>query len=148
MKRVSALLIFAVAISAMSVACVATAHKIKDSGSIAGTINYPKKPVPSMRVCAFNTETKATSCVKTKAGQTKYSIKALPAAEYYVLANMSQAEFKVGGHMLQVQCIRAPCPALLNSVMLKAKEVKTDIHLNGFYTNREDFPRLPTPKKP
>ncbi len=146
MKRVSALLVFAVAASAMSVACVATAHKIKDSGSIAGTINYPKKPVPSMRVCALNTQTKAVSCVKTRAGQTKYLIKGLIAAEYQVLANVKDNELRVGGHMLQVQCIRAPCPALLNSVLLKAKESKTGIHLNGFYPSREDFPALPSGK--
>jgi hypothetical protein len=143
MKRTSALLIFAIVACVGSTTSVAASNKIKDSGSIAGVIHYPGKQIPSMRVCAFNTETKATSCIKTKEGQTNYFIKSLPVAEYYILADIAQGELKVGGHMLQVQCIRAPCPALLKSLKLKARQKMVGVDLNNFYQSREDFPLLP-----
>ena len=146
MKRISFLLMFSVAACATNAPSANTAAKINANSNITGLIQFPGKAVPAMRVCALNTQTKAISCVKTKAGQTKYLIKGLVAAEYQILANVKNNELRVGGHMLQVQCIRAPCPALLNSVLLKAKESKTGIHLNGFYPSREDFPVLPSGK--
>ena len=147
MKRISFLLMFGIAACAANTPSAMTAAKIKANSTVAGLIQFPEKVIPSMRICALNTQTKAISCVKTKAGQTKYLIKGLVAAEYQVLANVKDNELRVGGHMLQVQCIRAPCPALLKSVLLKAKESKTDIHLNGFYRSREDFPTLPPSKR-
>ena len=142
MKRASLILLMIV-FTACAANTGTSATKPIGASTVAGLIQFPGKVVPAMRICALNTQTKAISCVKTKAGQTKYLIKGLVAAEYQILANVKDNELRVGGHMLQVQCIRAPCPALLNSVLLKAKESKTAIHLNGFYRSREDFPTLP-----
>ena len=143
MKRMGLLCILGFVACATNTPSATTVTKPRGTSTVAGLIQFPGKAVPAMRVCALNTQTKAVSCVKTRAGQTKYLIKGLVAAEYQVLANVKDNELRVGGHMLQVQCIRAPCPALLNSVLLKAKESKTGIHLNGFYPSREDFPALP-----
>lgn len=148
MKLASLVLIFSVSAYAANAPSATTVVKAKGNSSISGLIQYPAKPLPAMQVCAFNTQTRAASCIKTKTGQTQYSIKGLVTAEYQIIANLTSGELRVGGHMLQVQCIRAPCPALLSSVALKAKEARTGIHLNGFYASREDFPLLPTAKKP
>ena len=142
MKQMSLLLLLGSVACAANTPSAMTAAKIKANSTVAGLIQFPGKVIPSMRICALNTQTKSISCVKIRAGQTKYLIKGLVAAEYQILANVKDNELRIGGHMLQVQCIRAPCPALLNTVLLKTKESKTDIHLNGFYRSREDFPTL------
>lgn len=141
MKRASLVLLMIV-FTACAANTGTSATKPLGASTVAGLIQFPGKAVPAMRICVLNTQTKAISCVKTKAGQTKYSIKGLVAAEYQILATLKDNEFRVGGHMLQVQCIRAPCPALLKSILLKPKESKTDVHLNGFYPSRADFPTL------
>ena len=142
MKRISLLLIFSVAACAANSLLATSVAKQKGNSSIAGIIQYPEKTIPAMQVCALNTQTQATSCVKTRAGQTQYFIKALPAADYYILANLVQVPLKVGGHMVLVQCIRAPCPALLKEVSVAPKQALSNINLNGFYDSREDFPVL------
>lgn len=141
MKRASLLLMFIVASCAANPS--KTTPQANENGSIGGVIRYPGHVVPAIRVCALDMQTKAASCVKTTAGQSSYSIKGLPAAEYYLVADIEQWQFKTGGHVLQVQCIRAPCPALLKAVELKAGESLAGIDLNGFYVSREDFPALP-----
>lgn len=142
MKRISLLTMLALVACAINTPDT-TAGKAKDIGSIGGIIQYPGKTIPSMRICAFNTETHKTVCVKIKAGQSKYRIANLAAAEYQIIAEIQQGKMKIAGHMLQVQCIRAPCPALLNSVSLQTGQALDEIHLNGFYESREDFPMLP-----
>lgn len=148
MKRIGLLLLFGFSACAANTPSATTVIKVKANSSIAGQIQYPAKVIPAMQVCAFNTKTQTSSCIKTKTRQTRYLIKGLAASEYQVIANLASSELRVGGHMLQVQCIRAPCPALLKSFALTAKETKIDIHLNGFYAAREDFPLQPTPKTP
>jgi hypothetical protein len=148
MKLASLVLIFSVSACAANTPSATTVVKAKGNSSISGQIQYPAKQVPAMQVCAVNTQTQAATCIKTKTGQTKYLIEGLAAAEYQIIANLTSGELHIGGHMLQVQCIRAPCPALLNSLVLKANEPKTDIHVNGFYASREDFPMVSTAKKP
>ena len=146
MNQADLLLLFGFSACVANTPSTTTAVKAKGDNSIAGQIQYPAKVVPAMQVCAINTQTQATCYIKIKAGQTKYLIIDLAAAEYQVLASVKDNELRVGGHRLQVQCIRAPCPALLNSVLLKAKESKTGTHLNGFYPSRADFPTVPAGK--
>jgi hypothetical protein len=142
MKRICLLLMFGVVACAANTPSTRPALTVKGNGSIAGIIQYPEKTIPAMQVCALNTQTQTTSCIKTRAGQAQYLIKGLPAADYYVLANMGQGPLKVGGHMVQVQCIRAPCPALLKAISVTPKQALSNINLNGFYSSREDFPVL------
>jgi len=119
----------------------------KATGSIAGAVQSPIKAVPAMRICALNAETRAATCIKTASGQSKYRIENLPAADYRIVAGIEQGQYKLGGHMLQVQCIRAPCPAMLKTVSLTSGQVLDNIDLNGFYEARDDFPVLPAEKK-
>ncbi|MGH8049675.1 MAG: hypothetical protein ACRERV_14520 [Methylococcales bacterium] len=142
MKRISLLTILALVACAINTPDT-TAGKPKDNGSIGGMIQYPGQAIPPMRICAFNAETQKAACVKIKAGEPKYRIANLPAAEYQIIAKVEQAKMKVGGHMLQVQCIRAPCPALLKSVSLQTGQALAEVPLNGFYESRNDFPVLP-----
>jgi len=99
-----------------------------------------------MQVCALNTKTQVTSCIKTKAGQTKYLIQGLVTAEYQVLANLTSSELRVVGHMLQVQLIRAPCPALL-SVLAESKRDKNRYSSEWFLTGQRRLPNITGGKK-
>ncbi|MEO8002732.1 MAG: carboxypeptidase-like regulatory domain-containing protein [Arenimonas sp.] len=145
MKRASLLLMFIVASCAANPSTKIS--RVIESGGISGVIRYPGDVVPAIRVCALDTQTKAVTCITTKTGQASYSIKGLPAAEYYLVGEIEQWQFKTAGHVLQVQCIRAPCPALLKAVQLEAGQSLADIDLNGFYITREDFPVLPEENK-
>ena len=113
-----------------------------DTGSISGKIAYPSEVTPLMRICAVRTGVGAPICITSLAGQTHYRIERLPAGEYQVQATLSEGEMRVGGHMLPVQCIRAPCPEQLKSVSLSAGAELTGIDLNEFYAAREDFSPL------
>lgn len=141
MKRMSLLAMLAL------VACAANNHGTmnnrKDAGIIGGIIQYPGHVVPAVRVCAFDTQTQALTCIKTAAGQSKYQIKNLPAADCQIIASLEQWQYKTGAHVMQVQCIRAPCPAMLKTVSLQAGQALDKIDLNGFYESRDDFPELP-----
>ena len=145
MKRISLLTMLALVACAINTPDT-TAGKAKDAGSISGTIQYAGQVVPRMRICAFNTEMQKTHCVKIKAGQSKYRITDLAAAEYQIIAEIWQGKMKVAGHMQQVQCIRAPCPAMLKPVLLQTGQALGEIHINGFYESRKDFPVLPKGK--
>jgi len=145
MKQANLLLMFILASCAANPST--KTQQAKENASIGGVISYPGHVVPTIRVCALDTQTKAATCVMTKAGQASYSIKGLPAAEYYLVADIEQWQYKTAGHVLQVQCIRAPCPALLKAVELNAGQSLTGIDLNGFYISREDFPALPAENK-
>ncbi|GEM_PF-2715426 len=141
MKRMSLLAVLALAACATNTN--GTVNHIKNVGSIGGIIQYPGHVVPAVRVCALDTQTQAVSCIKTAAGQSKFQIKNLPAADYQIIASIEQWQFKTGAHVMQVQCIRAPCPAMLKTVSLQAGQALDQIDLNGFYESRDDFPELP-----
>jgi len=131
MKRIGLLAMLALA------SCAMNTHdkidKLIDDGSIAGVIQYPGHVVPALRICALNPQTQAAVCIKTSAGQSKYQIKNLPAADYQIIASIEQWQFKTGAHVMQVQCIRAPCLAMLKTVSLQAGQALDKIDLNGFY---------------
>ena len=105
------------------------------TGSIAGHIQHPAHAIPAMRIC-----------VRTQHGQGRYRIDGLPADDYVVIAETTEgtALYRVGGHMQQVQCIRAPCPEMPKSVTVTPGATVDGIDLNGFYDRRDDFPALPT----
>jgi hypothetical protein len=55
---------------------------------------------------------------------------------------VDDASLPVAGHVHEVQCIRAPCPAQLATLeVVQGKEIAT-ADLNGFYAERPDFPLL------
>jgi hypothetical protein len=116
-------------------------------GSIAGKIAHPAHVVPAMRICAIGSGAPQQArrvCVRTKRDQTTYRIDGLPADEYIVIAQTESgpAQYRIGGHMQQVQCIRAPCPAMPASVTVSEKAHVDGVDLNDFYDAREDFPAL------
>lgn len=118
------------------------------TGSIAGHIQHPAHAIPAMRICAIGSGAPAEAtriCVRTPRGQGRYRIDGLPADEYVVIAETSDgtALYRVGGHMQQVQCIRAPCPEMPKSVTVTPGATVDGIDLNGFYDRRDDFPALP-----
>ncbi len=118
------------------------------AGSIAGHILHPAHAIPAMRICAIGSGAPAEAtriCVRTQRGQGRYRIDGLPADDYVVIAETSDgtALYRVGGHMQQVQCIRAPCPEMPKSVTVAPGTAVDGIDLNGFYDRRDDFPALP-----
>jgi hypothetical protein len=117
------------------------------TGSIAGHIQHPAHAIPPMRICAIGSgaPTEATRiCVRTQRAQGSYRIDGLPADDYVVIAETSDGTtlYRVGGHMQQVQCIRAPCPEMPKSVTVTPGATVDGIDLNGFYDRRDDFPAL------
>jgi hypothetical protein len=48
----------------------------------------------------------------------------------------------VAGHVQEVQCIRAPCPARLAALQITGGKDIATADLNGFYAERADFPKL------
>jgi hypothetical protein len=114
-------------------------------GSIAGKIAHPAHAVPAMRICAIGSgapDQARRICVRTKRDQTAYRIDGLPADEYIVIAQTDggPAQYRIGGHMRQVQCIRAPCPAMPASVTVSENAQLEGIDINQFYDRRDDFP--------
>jgi hypothetical protein len=109
-------------------------------GAIGGRIEYPAGVAPAMRICAIAGD--ARNCVDIPAGRTLYRIGNLPDGDYQVVARVEDGKTPVAGHVKQVQCIRAPCPAQLETLQVaQGKEIAT-ADLNGFYEQREDFPAL------
>lgn len=116
-------------------------------GVIEGAIQHPAHVVPAMRICAIGSGAPAEArrvCVDTRRGQGRYRIAGLPADDYIVIAETADdsAMYRVGGHMQQVQCIRAPCPELPKSVTVGEDATVDGIDLNRFYDARDDFPSL------
>jgi len=117
------------------------------SGSISGKIAYPSETTPDMRICAVPAGGSLHACVQAKAGDTVYRIDHLAPADYLVVAQLHEGDMRVGGHMYQVQCIRAPCPAHLQAVTVAPGASVADIDINEFYAAMNDFPVLPADEK-
>lgn len=143
MKIISLFATMMLAACAMNTPSATPVENVKETAMIGGVIQYPGQALPSLRICALDRQTQGATCVKTKSGESRYRIANLPAGDYQIIAEARQGHLKVGGHMLQVQCIRAPCPAQLKSVSLQPGQVLEQIDLNGFYESREDFPAMP-----
>lgn len=123
----------------------------KDSmtGSIEGRIAHPAHVVPPMRICAIGSGQSAKSiCVRTGRSQASYRIDGVVPGDYIVIAATvtgagGDGGYRIGGHVQQVQCIRAPCPEMPVSLNLSPGAHLTGIDINGFYDQRDDFPALP-----
>jgi hypothetical protein len=111
--------------------------------SISGDIQYPMQRIPPMRICAISDENKTHACVETKAGEKTYAIQNLPPANYIVIVEAHGGKLPVAAHVAPVQCIRAPCPDLPKVITIAAGSRLTNIHINGFYDARSDFPKMP-----
>ena len=112
-------------------------------GSIRGAIRYPDGDAPAMRICAIHGQGAIHGCVETTAGASNYRIDHLPAADYVVIAQPHAGALRAGGHVQQVQCIRAPCPQMPAQVFVAGGAQLMEIDINGFYPAREDFPQMP-----
>lgn len=103
--------------------------------------------VPAMRICALSDKTVASPapdvCIQTRAGADRYTLAGLRAGTYQIVAKVNDGAAEVGGHVRPVQCIRAPCPDMLAEVTVAAGEQRDGIHLDGFSSERADFPALP-----
>ena len=124
----------------------APATRSAAGGSIAGRIAYDAGPAPAMRICAIGSGDPADAaarCVRTAAGATAYRIDGLGDDDYNVFAWTTTSPPRVGGHVRQVQCIRAPCPPMPESVTVAGGARVDGVDLDGFYDRREDFPPPP-----
>ena len=109
-------------------------------GAIGGRIQYPQGVAPDMRICAITGV--AQRCIDSPAGRTLYRIGELPDGEYQVVARVRDPALPVAGHVQEVQCIRAPCPARLATLAITGGKEVASADLNGFYAERSDFPTL------
>jgi hypothetical protein len=109
-------------------------------GALGGRIQYPEGVAPAMRICALSAG--ASQCIDSPAGRTLYRIGELPDGEYQVVARVEDATLPIAGHVQQVQCITAPCPAQLKTRSIENGKEIADADLNGFYASRPDFPLL------
>ena len=112
------------------------------SASISGKIAYPSEVVPAMRICAMPAQG-TPSCIEHAAGDQLYRIDHLATGTYNVVAWLSEGDMRVAGHVHQVQCIRAPCPDMLNSVVATKGADVSGVDITGFYPARADFPAQP-----
>lgn len=116
-------------------------------GMITGRIAYDDGAAPALRICAIGSGDPATSrhvCTTTAAGATEYRLTGVPADDYGVFAWTRSGPSRVGGHVQQVQCIRAPCPPMPMDVTVGSGARVDGVDLNGFYDSRDDFPPMPT----
>jgi len=142
----SAAFVAALVATLSSGACATPAGDGAKTGSIAGRILHPAHVVPALRICAIGSgaTTRATRiCVRTRAHEGRYRIDGLPPGEYILIAATTESLYRVGGHMQQVQCIRAPCPEMPKPVTVAPAAIVDDIDLNRFYERRDDLPALP-----
>lgn len=114
-------------------------------GSIAGVINHPAHTVPAMRICALSTRPgrEPHRCIDSRAAADTYRIDGLPPGDYQVFAEVGTGMYRSGGHVQQVQCIRAPCPELPKTVTVTPGALLDGINLTFFDEARADFPALP-----
>ena len=115
------------------------------TGTIAGRILHPAHVVPALRICAIGSGAPAEAkriCIDTRPSQDTYRIERLPPDDYIVIAAAGTGPYRVGGHMQQVQCIRAPCPDMPASVTVAAGANVTGIDIKNFYEKRDDFPAM------
>lgn len=144
-------LVFAAALSAGSGCARSQPHADEaptgngKTGAIEGRILHPAHVVPALRICAIGsgapTDAKKV-CIDTRPSQDRYRIDGLPPDDYVVIAAADKGVYRIGGHMQQVQCIRAPCPDMPASVTVAAGANVAGIDINGFYDKRDDFPAI------
>ena len=138
-----------IALSLLASGCAGAERRSADAerdartGTIEGDIQHPAHVIPAMRICAIGSGKEAPRvCVQTRRDQSTYRIDGLAPDDYIVIAAGSGL-YRIGGHVLQVQCIRAPCPDMPASVTVAAGAKVSGIDINGFYERRDDFPAMP-----
>lgn len=117
-----------------------------DAGRIEGVIRHPAHALPAMRVCALSTAPtrEPHRCTTTRAGADRYRIDGLPPGDYQVFAEVAKGMHRIGGHVQQVQCIRAPCPEQPKTITVTSGAMQGGIDLTFFDDARADFPALPS----
>lgn len=115
-------------------------------GGIGGAIAFADGAAPALRICALG-EADARGviprrCVDTPTGARAYRIDGLAPGAYSVLAETRDARRLSGGHLQQVQCIRAPCPEMPATVNVTAGNTTDGIVVGGFQAHRDDLPAL------
>jgi hypothetical protein len=138
------------ALSMFASGCAGSEPRAADSlndtqiGSIEGRILHPGHVIPPMRICAIGSGESAKSiCVRTGRDQGSYRIDGVVPGDYIVIGAGGDGIYRIGGHVHQVQCIRAPCPEMPVSLNVSHGANLTGIDINGFYDQRDDFPTLP-----
>lgn len=152
-------LAYLLALSVIASGCVGAEPRAADArddsrndsqaGSIEGHIAHPAHVIPAMRICAIGSGESAQSiCVRTGRDQGSYRIDGVVPGDYIVIGASvigagGDGFYRIGGHVQQVQCIRAPCPEMPVSLSISPGAHLTGIDINGFYDQRDDFPPLP-----
>lgn len=122
----------------------ADARNDSRTGSIEGRIMHPAHVIPPMRICAIGSGQSAKSvCVRTRHHQSAYRIDGIDPGDYVVISSRIGGFHQIGGHVQQVQCIRAPCPDMTVPLSISPGARLTGIDINGFYDKRDDFPPMP-----
>ncbi len=119
----------------------------QSGGMIEGRIHHPAHVIPPMRICAVGSGAPDEAkhlCVQTQRDQANYRIDGVPADDYIVIAQTKNGAplYRIGGHMQQVQCIRAPCPEMPANVTVAENARVDGVDINRFYDKRDDFPAL------
>lgn len=115
------------------------------TGRIEGAIRHPAHVVPAMRICAIGSGAPAQArrvCIQTGNGQDRYRIDGLPPDDYVVVANATDGLYRIGGHLQQVQCIRAPCPPMPAPITLSAGAQVRDADIGHFQDRNDQLPAL------
>jgi hypothetical protein len=112
-------------------------------GAIGGRIDFPGGVAPAMRICATTGE--AERCIDSPAGRTLYRIGELPDGSYDVVASVEDPKLPFGGHVQQVQCVRAPCPSQRVTLEIVGGKQIATADINAFYATRDEFPAEPLP---
>lgn len=138
-------LLLCLAASTVLAACsgVGAPRVERGNASISGRIVYPSEVTPAMRVCAVRAPEAAPLCLDSRAGRTHFTLKGLPAGDYQIVAKLAEGDIRVGGHVQEVQCVRAPCLNPLKTISVAAGERVSGADLNEFDAAREDFPTIP-----
>lgn len=116
------------------------------TGSIEGVLKHPAHVVPAMRVCALSRPPthKPYRCTTTRAGADRYRIEGLPPGHYRVFAEAAEGQYRFGGYVDVLMCVRSPCPQPAIPVEVTRGATLRGIDITYFRDARERFPALPS----
>ena len=119
-------------------------------GSITGLIKYPDESLPPMRVYAISLDGAPHYRTITRANDTRFTIRNVPAGRYFVVAYTDEAPGLAGGWSKAVPCglsVRCKDHSLI-AVMVAASGTATGIIVADWYAAAGAFPSEPSSFKP
>ena len=133
----------------MTVAATAAAQGQR--GSISGVVGFPSEEIPALRIYAIAVDGKAHFSATSARKQSRFSIKDVPAGQYFVVAYpvaKGEAPVEAGGWTRFVQCgMNANCKDhALVPVTVTAGQVATGVNVADWYAQAGTFPPEPAQK--